>query len=141
MRIMSIDPGTKHLGLAISDPTGTIANPLMILKHVSREMDTDAIAREVLKYEVELIVIGQSLDDDGKPTYEGRRSIRLAQMLERKLSVPVKFWNESFSTRDAKSARVLMGGSRKRRAGHLDDLAATVILQSYLDARSSGEEI
>lgn len=140
MRIMSIDPGSKHIGLAISDPTGTIANPLMILIHKSRESDSDNIAREVLKNEIELIVIGQSLDENGEPTYEGRRSTRIARSLARKVTVPVKFWNESFSTQDAKRARIMMGGARKKRSGHLDDLAATVILQSFLDSRSGQKD-
>jgi len=140
MRIMSIDPGSRHIGLAISDPTGTIANPWMILKHKSRESDTDFIALEVLNKDIELIVVGQSLDDNGEPTFEGRRSARIAQALARKVTIPVEFWNESFSTHDAKRARIMMGGSRKKRAGHLDDLAATVILQSYLDARSGKKE-
>jgi len=135
MRIMSLDPGSKNIGLAISDPTGTIANPLMILKHKSRESDTDFIAQEVLNNNIDLVIVGQSLDNNGEPTFEGRRSARIAQSLARKVTVPVKFWNESFSTQDAKRARVIMGGSRKKRSGHLDDLAATIILQSYLDAR------
>lgn len=140
MRIMSIDPGSRHIGLAISDLSGTIANPLMVLTHRSRDVDTDLIAREVIKNEVDLIVIGQSLDDNGKPTFEGRRAARLARTMSRKISVPVEFWNESFSTQDAKKARVMMGGSKKKRSGHLDALAATVILQSYLDARSVTKE-
>jgi putative Holliday junction resolvase len=137
MKVMAIDPGSKQIGMAISDPTGTIANPYMILKHRSRDIDADFIAGEVIKNEVELIIIGQSLDDDGQPTYEGRRSIRLAQALASKIKVPVKFWNESFSTQDARKARIMMGSSRKKRSGHLDDLAATIILQSFLDARSN----
>lgn len=137
---MSIDPGSKHIGLAISDPTGSIANPLMILEHKSRESDTDHISQEVVKNDIKLIIIGQSLDDNGEPTYEGRRSIRLAQSLARKVSVPIKFWNENFSTQDARRARILMGGPRKKRGGHIDDLAACVILQSYLDAQSVEKE-
>lgn len=140
MRIMSLDPGSKNLGLAISDPTGTIANPLMILKHKSREEDTDFIAQLVLDRDIELIIIGQSLDDNGEPTFEGKRSARIARVLTRKVAIPVKLWNESFSTQDARRARIMMGGSRKKRSGHLDDLAATVILQSYLDAPSNRKE-
>lgn len=137
MKVMAIDPGSKHIGLAISDPTGTIANPFMILKHKSRDIDTDFIANEVSKNGIELIIVGQSLDDNGDPTFEGRRSIRLAQALASKINVPVRFWNEGFSTQDARRARILMGSSRKKRSGHLDDLAATIILQTYLDARST----
>ncbi|MFH2038647.1 MAG: Holliday junction resolvase RuvX [Chloroflexota bacterium] len=137
---MSIDPGSKNIGLAVSDPTGTIANPLTIIMHISLESDTDFISNEVVKYDIKLIIIGQSLDDNGKPNYEGRRSNRLAKALARKVNIPIKFWNESFTTQDARRARIMMGGTRKKRAGHLDDLAATVILQSYLDAQSVAME-
>jgi len=140
MRILSIDPGSRRIGLAISDPTGTIANPLMVLMHESREVDADLIAREVLKNEVDLVIVGQSIDDNGEPTFEGRRAARLARALSRKVTIPVEFWNESFSTQEAKKARVMMGGSRRKRSGHLDDLAATVILQSYLDSLSMAKD-
>ena len=137
---MSIDPGSINIGLAISDPTGTIANPFMVLKHRSREEDTDFIAQQVLDNQINLIIVGQSLDDHGEPTYEGRRSARLAKVLSQKVSIPVKLWNESFSTQEAKRARILMGGSRKKRSGHLDALAAAVILQSYLDMEANKKE-
>ena len=137
---MSIDPGSINIGLAISDPTGTIANPFMVLKHRSREEDTDFIAQQVLDNQIDLIIVGQSLDDHGEPTYEGRRSARLAKVLSQKVSIPVKLWNESFSTQEAKRARILMGGSRKKRSGHLDALAAAVILQSYLDMEANKKE-
>lgn len=137
---MSIDPGSKNIGLAISDPTGTIANPFMVLKHRSREEDTDFIAQQVLENQIKLIIVGQSLDDQGEPTYEGRRSARLAKVLSQKVAIPVKLWNESFSTKEAKQARILMGGPRKKRSGHLDAMAAAVILQSYLDVEINKKE-
>jgi putative Holliday junction resolvase len=98
MRILAIDPGEKHIGLAISDPTATIAAPLTVLQHVSRPIDAAAIAE-------------------------------LATQL------PLTTWDESFSTQAARQARIGMGVSRRKRKGHLDELAATVILQSFLDAR------
>jgi putative Holliday junction resolvase len=81
-----------------------------------------------------LIVIGQSFDEDGQPNPAGRRAARFAQALREQTSVPVELWDEAFSTQTARGARLQMGVSRKRRAGHLDEIAATVILQSYLDA-------
>jgi putative Holliday junction resolvase len=134
MRILAIDPGSKRIGLAISDPTGTIANPLTVLSHVSRPVDAAVVAELAASHEAGLIVIGQSFDDDGKPSFEGRRSRRFAEALKTQTAIPVLLWEESFTTQDARSARIQMGVSRKNRSGHLDDLAATVLLQSYLDA-------
>jgi putative Holliday junction resolvase len=138
MRILAIDPGIKHIGLAISDPSGTIANPLMVLEHQSKETDIESIILQVALNSVELIILG--LDDNGIPTFEGRRSARLAEMLRRKVSVPVVLWNEGFSTQDARMARIKMGVSKKRRTGHMDAMAASVILQSYLDSIFSEKE-
>jgi putative Holliday junction resolvase len=137
MRILAIDHGEKRIGLAISDPTGTIANPLTVIKHVSRMIDAAQVAALAIEHGVGLIVIGQSFDDDGLPNLAGRRAARFAEALREQTNLPVKLWDESFSTQKARGARIQMGVSRKHRAGHLDQLAATVILQSYLDAQTS----
>jgi putative Holliday junction resolvase len=137
MRILAVDPGEKRLGIAISDPSGTIANPLTVLAHVSRPLDAATIAQLALDNQAGLIVIGQALDEEGQPTHEGRRAGRLAEAVQGQTDLPVVMWDESGSTRSARSARLAMGVSRRKRSGHLDDIAATVILQSYLDAHSS----
>jgi putative Holliday junction resolvase len=133
MRILAIDPGDKHLGLAISDPNGIIANPLTILKHISRAIDAAAIAQLADDHQAGLILVGQALDDEGQATPQSRRAVRLAEAIQLQTSLPVQLWDESGSTQAARQARMAMGVSRRLRRGHLDDLAATVILQSYLD--------
>ncbi|MGA2488973.1 MAG: Holliday junction resolvase RuvX [Anaerolineales bacterium] len=139
MRILAVDPGSKRIGLALSDPTGTIANPLMVLQHVARLLDAAAVAELAASHQVGMIVVGQSFDDDGRPSFEGRRSKRFAEALKTQTTIPVVLWEESFTTQEARLARLQMGASRKRRSGHLDDLAATVLLQSYLDANPAHE--
>ncbi len=134
MRILSVDPGQKNIGIALSDELGISANPLTIIKHVQREKDAAEIAKIALEKKAELIIVGQSLDEDGKPTFEGRRSARFAKALRAKTDIPVKLWDESYSTQDARQTAINMGVSRKKRRGHLDDIAAAVILQSYLDS-------
>lgn len=134
MRIFAVDPGTKRIGLAISDPTGTIANPLAVILHVARLVDAAAVAELAASHAAGLIVIGQSYDDEGNPSFEGRRSMRFAEALKIQTTIPVILWDESFTTQAARLARLEMGASRKSRSGHLDDLAATALLQSYLDA-------
>jgi putative holliday junction resolvase len=136
MRILAVDPGSKRIGLAISDPTGTIANPLTVVMHVARLVDAATVAELAASYAAVLIVIGQSFDDDGKPSFEGRRSMRFAEALKTQTTIPVVLWDESFTTQEARFARLQMGAARKNRSGHLDELAATALLQSYLDANS-----
>jgi putative holliday junction resolvase len=135
MRILAVDHGEKRIGLAISDSTGTIANPLKVIEHVSRVIDAAQVADISAQNQVELIVIGQSFDEEGKPNMAGRRAARFAEALKTQTQIPIVMWDESFSTQSARAARIEMGVSRKKRAGHLDELAATIILQSYLDHR------
>ncbi len=134
MRILAVDHGEKHIGLAISDPTATIASPLKVIEHVSRLMDAAQVANVAAENEAALIVIGQSYDEEGKPNLAGRRAAKFAEALKEQTQIPVVLWDESFSTQDAQATRIEMGVSRKRRAGHMDELAAVMILKSYLDA-------
>jgi putative Holliday junction resolvase len=134
LRILAVDPGSKRIGIALSDPTGTIANPLMMIQHVARLLDAAAVAGLAASHEAGLIVVGQSFDDDGNPSFEGRRSMRFAEALKTQTTIPVILWEESFTTQDARLARIQMGVKRKSRSGHIDDLAASILLQSYLDA-------
>ena len=134
MRILAVDPGQKNIGIALSDETGTIASPLTVIKHVKREIDAAQVAAIASERDAKLIVIGQSFDEDGKPNFEGRRSARFAKALHEQIDLPVELWDESYSTQIARQAAIQMGVSRKKRRGHLDNIAATVILQSYLDA-------
>ena len=134
MRILAVDHGEKHIGLAISDPTATIASPLKVIEHVSRLMDAAQVANLASENEVALIVIGQSYDEEGRPNLAGRRAAKFAEALKQQTQVPVILWDESFSTQDARATRIEMGVSRKKRSGHMDELAAVMILKSYLDA-------
>lgn len=135
MRILAVDPGEKRLGLALSDPTGTIANPLGVLPHRSRAVDAAAIAQIASENLVELIVVGASLDSEGAPTPQSRRAGRLANAIRFQTNLPVTLWDESGSTQAARAARLAMGAPQSRRRGHLDELAATYILQTYLDSQ------
>ena len=134
MRVLAVDHGEKRIGLAISDPTGTIANPMTVIKHISRAIDAAQVATVASEHGAGLIVIGQSFDEDGQPNLAGRRAARFAEALREQTDLPVELWDESFSTQKARTARIQMGVSHKQRAGHLDEIAATIILQSYLDA-------
>lgn len=136
MRILAVDPGEKRIGIALSDPTGTIASPLTVVKHTARPVDAAAIVQLAEEHQAGLIVIGHNLDVSGEPTPQSRMASRLANAIRTQTSLPVEMWDESGSTQAARAARIAMGVKKKKRRGHMDDLAATVILQSYLDARS-----
>lgn len=135
MRILAVDHGEKRIGLAISDPTATIASPLKVIRHVSRVIDAAQVAEMALQNDAGLIVVGQSYDEDGNPNPSGRRAGRFADELRSQTNIPVVLWDESHSTQIARAARIELGVSRKKRAGHQDEFAAVVILQSYLESK------
>jgi putative Holliday junction resolvase len=135
MRILAIDHGEKRIGVAVSDETATIASPVKVVEHISRTIDAAQVADIAVQHNVGLIIIGQSYDEDGKPNPAGRRAGRFADELKNQTNIPVEMWDESFSTQIARSARIELGVSRKKRAGHQDVFAAVVILQSYLEAK------
>ncbi|WKZ35565.1 MAG: Holliday junction resolvase RuvX [Anaerolineales bacterium] len=134
MRILAVDHGEKRIGLALSDPTATIASPLRVVRHVSRIVDAAQVAEIAAQNEASLIVVGQSFDEDGEPNPAGRRAARFADELRNQTDTPIEMWDESFSTQIARAARIELGISRRKRAGHQDAYAAVVILQSYLEA-------
>ena len=137
MRILAVDHGEKRIGLALSDPTATLASSLTVIKHVSRLMDAAQVANLASENEVGLIVIGQSFDEEGNPNLAGRRAAKFAEALKEQTPIPVELFDESFSTQDARATVIEMGFSRKKRAGHHDSLAAVMILRSYIETHGA----
>lgn len=135
MRILAVDHGEKRIGLALSDPTATIASPLVVIPHTSRLVDAAQVAALASDHGAGLIIVGQSFDEEGLPNTSGRRAERFARALREQTTLPVEMWDESLSTRDAQESRIMMGVPRRKRTGHHDSLAAVVILQSYLESR------
>jgi putative Holliday junction resolvase len=98
-------------------------------------MDAAQVASLAIENEVGLIVIGQSFDEEGQPNLAGRRAAKFAEALKEQSQIPIKLFDESFSTQDARATIIEMGFSRKKRAGHHDSLAAVMILRSYIESR------
>lgn len=142
-RVLAVDPGQKRMGVAISDPTATIATPLQIIQRQSGKDAAEQIARIAREKGVGTIVIGQALDWDREISQEGKKAARLAGAIRKKTDIPVVLWNEYGSTQAAREAQLALGLSREKRKEDVDHIAATVILQSYLDAQeetSSSDE-
>lgn len=137
-RILAVDPGEKRLGIAISDPTQTIASPLMILISRSMKKDAQVILKTACDQGAVLIVIGQPLHWDGSDSAQAEESRKLAGLLQDMGTIPVVLSDEFGTTQAARDTRLRMNVSRGKRSGHLDDLAATILLQNYLDSRESG---
>jgi putative Holliday junction resolvase len=134
MRVLAVDPGDKRIGLAISDVSGTIANPLQVIQHKARIRDAALIAQIAGEKDAGLIVVGAALDSDNLPTPRSRKAERLADAIKEQTNARVVLWDEYGSTLTARDALMEMGVSLKKRRGHHDSLAATVILQCFLDS-------
>ncbi len=133
-KVLAVDSGSERLGVAISDATGTIANPLLVFKHTKREQDAEKIVELAGENEVSEIIIGQAFYSDGTPNPSGRKSARLADAIKEITQIPVILWDEYESTKLARQAMKELRSGKKKQRSHLDDLAATVILQDYLDS-------
>lgn len=134
-RILAVDPGEKRIGMAISDPTFTIASPLIVIEHVSMAIDAAQIGQAASEHNAIAIIVGEALGSDGEETPASRHAVKLAEAIHRQVQIPVILWDESGSTQAARQAKLELGASRARRSGHFDEYAAVVILQSYLDER------
>lgn len=137
-RLLALDVGEKRIGVALSDPLGVVARPLTVLRRSSRAEEAAAIGRLVADHQVGLVLVGYPLSLDGTEGPQGQLVRRYAESLAGELTAPVELWDERYSTKDAESVMRL---TRKRmtpqeRRGWVDAVAAAVILQSYLDARS-----
>jgi putative Holliday junction resolvase len=134
VRILAVDPGEKHIGLAVSDPTGLVARPLLTLTHTARAADVERILALAAEHGAGLIVVGCPLDSEGRLGPQALRVQRLAEAMRAAASVPVELHDESFSSQEAESALRAAGKKRRARRGQAHAAAAATILQSYLDA-------
>ncbi|MGB9800197.1 MAG: Holliday junction resolvase RuvX [Thermanaerothrix sp.] len=136
MRVLCVDPGEKRIGLAVSDPSGTIARPLTILEHRSREVDAREIVHLAESLGVGLIVVGVPYTWNGTIGPAARRALRLADAIREVGSITVMTWDESGSSRRAQALLQEMHASRKKRREPLDHRAAAIILQDFLDIQA-----
>ncbi len=135
-RLLGIDYGRKVIGLAVSDPTGLLATPLQLLRRRTNKEDFARIARIAAKAGAVEIIVGVPLPP---PDFEGYSQAdtvrRWASRLAAAVPVPVRLWDETLSSEEAER---LYRDHNRRQRDRIDDLAAAVILQSYLDALREG---
>jgi putative Holliday junction resolvase len=137
-RVMGVDVGTVRVGLALSDPTGTLASPLETLRRAKDGADLDRLAALAVEHEVTEVVVGEPRHLSGASGASARDADAYARALADRLpSVPVHMIDERLSTVSASSALRASGLDSRRQRPVIDQAAAVVILQSYLDARQS----
>ena len=134
-RLLAVDYGERRVGLAVSDPTGTIASPAgFILRRAGQRAPIHAIIERARALEAEGFVLGLPLDQNGDETVRSTEVRRIATELETRTALPVRLVDERFTTSVALRAVRAMGGSTRGRKGDVDALAATVLLQHALSS-------
>lgn len=138
-RTLALDLGERRIGVAVSDPTGTVARPVTAITRASRQKDLQAITSLVDQYQAALVLVGLPLSLDGSEGPQAQQTRLYAERLAEELDVPIKFWDERYSSVQAEEILRGKKGKRRRRQtrGDVDATAAAVFLQSYLDSKAS----
>lgn len=138
-RLMGLDLGEARIGVSLTDEEGLVAMPLLTIERRNRREDIARIIELAAEHDVAAVVVGVPFQLDGTTDAQAERALNFARRLKRRLEgVPVVTWDERLTTREAE--RVLLEGdvSRRGRRKVVDQLAATLILNSFLEARRNG---
>jgi len=134
MRVMAIDPGSKRVGLAMSDPTGTIAQALATIPAEPAATLPARLTEVARAHEAQRIVVGLPLRLDGTHGPEAAAARRLASGLRQASGLPVEMVDERLTTAAAERSLIAGGVRRAKRRLTVDRVAATILLQGHLDA-------
>ncbi len=131
-RTLSLDIGTKTIGVAASDELGITANGITAIRRKNATEDLEKLRDLTNLYGPEEIVVGLPYNQDGSLGSRGKKIKKFGLFVEDALNIRVKFWDESFSTKTAEHTLIEADVSRKKRKGVIDKMAAAVILREYL---------
>lgn len=137
MRVMGLDLGDRTIGVAVSDPFGWTAQGIDTIKRTDLEEDLRKISELISRYEIEKIVIGFPKNMNGTIGPRGEKALEFASLLKEKTLLDVVLWDERLTTVAAQKMLIEADVSRRKRKRVIDKLAATYILQGYLDSRNN----
>ncbi len=132
-RILGLDVGTKTIGIALSDPLGMFAQPVHTLGRQGVKKDVRALVRLAAEREVTGLVVGLPLELDGSEERSARLARQVGDALAEATGLPLHYVDERYSSVEAERALIAAEVSRKRRKAVIDQAAAVLILQSFLD--------
>lgn len=133
-RIIGLDIGTKRTGIAVSDETKIFSLPLTVIEASDMRSWICRISEICHEYPVSCVVVGFPLNQHGEEGNDAKRINQYIVLLQEQIKVPVIKWDERFTTAQAERLLITADVSRKRRKQHIDKIAASIILQSYLDS-------
>lgn len=140
MRILGVDYGEKRIGLAVSDELGLTAQGLPTLIRKTKKNDLEILRQWIRNYSIQEIVVGYPLRIDGSEGIQCEKVNRFARWLAETLLLPVMKWPETLTTKEAEDILRTSGVRWQKRKEKVDQLAACLILQNYLDHAGKCEQ-
>lgn len=137
-RILAIDYGSRRMGLAVSDALGITAQGIDTLERRNKRSDFARLERVLREYQITEIVLGNPLRMSGEEGAQSQKVAEFAEELRRRFELPVHLWDERLTSSEANRLLREAEVSLHRRTQAVDRMAATLILQSFLQARSVG---
>ena len=140
MKIMAVDYGDAHTGLACCDRTQTLASPIGVIDERNFQTCVEKVAAAAVEYEVGEVVVGNPINMNGTYGPRSEKCRMFADMLQNFLEIPVVMWDERLTTVEADRTMMETGIRRENRKEYVDMIAAVFILQGYLDYLSHQKE-
>ena len=134
MRWLGLDYGDKRIGVALSDELGWTAQGLEVIHRKTLELDSERIAQLIEQYSVGEVVVGFPKNMNGSIGPRGELAIAFAEQLRARLQVPIRMWDERLTTVSAERTLIEADVSRKKRKQVIDKMAASIILQNFLES-------
>lgn len=145
-RTIAIDYGMARIGIAVSDERKIIAKPLMTIRAEKKSHNTvnkvvNALAQDAKDnlYSIDEIIVGLPLMMSGKMGFLADEVKHFVELLQKAVSIPVLTWDERLTTVQAERSLMESSLSRKKRSKIIDEVAAVILLQSYLDSKRNAE--
>lgn len=132
-RVMALDVGTKTIGVAMSDPTRLIAQPVTTISRKGVARDAAVVAELVARHAIEHLVVGLPLELDGTESRSARLARQVGEAVRERTGLPLTWIDERYTSVDAERILIHSDVSRRRRREVIDQTAAGLILQSFLD--------
>ncbi len=133
IRVLAIDYGERRLGIALSDPSGRVAQPLTVVERSNDRQAVDSITGLLDDYEVTQIIVGDPRSLSGRTGVQAAKVKKFAAALREACDISVETYDERLSSKEARTQLVAAGVSGRRVKGLVDKVAASLFLQSYLD--------
>jgi putative Holliday junction resolvase len=133
-RILALDYGERRIGIAMSDPTNCIAQGMPTITYTNSRIAIEEICTIVNNYQVKKIIVGMPYSTKGLKAHAAKQVDNFIKKLKIKLQIPILTWDERFTSVEAERALTEMGKSPSKHKDQIDKIAATLLLQSYLNS-------